>query len=35
MGIDLSKMQAKREALENRGGSKTVFWRPEDGEQTW
>ena len=34
MGIDLSKMQAKREALENRGGSKTVFWRPEDGEQT-
>ena len=34
MGIDLTKMKAKRDALENRGGSKTVFWRPEEGEQT-
>ena len=34
MGIDLAKMKAKREALENRGDGKTVFWRPEDGEQT-
>tara|TARA_R100000005_G_scaffold68596_1_gene36503 strand:+ start:320 stop:1069 length:750 start_codon:yes stop_codon:yes gene_type:complete len=35
MGIDLAKMKAKRDALENRGDSnKTVFWRPEDGEQT-
>ena len=33
MGIDLAKMKAKRDALENRGG-KSVFWRPEDGEQT-
>ena len=34
MGIDLQKMKAKREALENRDTGKTVFWRPEDGEQT-
>ena len=34
MGIDLTKMKAKREALENRDTGKTVFWRPEDGEQT-
>ena len=33
MGIDLEKMKAKRDALENRGG-QSVFWRPEDGEQT-
>mgnify|MGYP003665593284 FL=1 len=33
MGIDLAKMKAKRDALENRGG-KSAFWRPEDGEQT-
>ena len=33
MGIDLAKMKAKRDALENRGG-KSSFWRPEDGEQT-
>ena len=33
MGIDLAKMKAKREALENRGGSN-VFWRPDDGETT-
>tara|TARA_Y100001937_G_C7134042_1_gene339027 strand:- start:46 stop:795 length:750 start_codon:yes stop_codon:yes gene_type:complete len=35
MALDLEKMRAKREALENRGGSnKSVFWKPEDGEQT-
>jgi len=34
MGIDLEKMKAKREALENRGNGKSAFWRPEDGEQT-
>ena len=31
MGIDLAKMKAKRDALENRGGN-SAFWRPEDGE---
>ena len=34
MGIDLAKMKAKRDALENRGNGKSAFWRPEDGEQT-
>ena len=34
MGIDLAKMKAKRDALENRGDGKSVFWRPEEGEQT-
>jgi len=34
MGIDLAKMKAKRDALENRGAGSNVFWRPEDGEQT-
>ena len=33
MALDLSKMKAKRDALENRGGKKE-FWRPEDGETT-
>jgi|TARA_R110000796_G_scaffold20685_7_gene61381 hypothetical protein len=32
MGIDLAKMKAKREALENRGNGKNAFWRPDDGE---
>ena len=32
MGIDLAKMKAKREALENRGNGKNDFWRPDDGE---
>ena len=31
MSIDLAKMKAKRDALENRGGN-SAFWRPEDGE---
>ena len=35
MGIDLAKMRAKLDALENRGEARqSVFWRPEDGEQT-
>ena len=37
MGIDMSKMKAKREALQNRGnggGNKESFWRPQDGEST-
>jgi hypothetical protein len=33
MSIDLAKMKAKRDALENRGNGKSSFWRPEDGEQ--
>ena len=33
MALDLEKMKAKRDALENRG-NRSVFWRPEDGEQT-
>ena len=34
MGIDFEKMKAKRDAVENRDNRKSVFWRPEDGEQT-
>lgn len=36
MGIDLSKMRAKLNAVQNRGSGtkKSQFWRPEDGEQT-
>lgn len=34
MGIDLAKMKAKLDALESRGSSQSVFWRPEDGDQT-
>jgi len=33
MGIDISKMKARKDALENRGGKSSAFWRPEDGEQ--
>tara|TARA_A100001515_G_C4583160_1_gene213598 strand:- start:355 stop:1104 length:750 start_codon:yes stop_codon:yes gene_type:complete len=33
MAIDMEKMKAKRDALENRGnGNKDTFWKPEDGE---
>lgn len=31
MGIDLKKMKAKLAALQNKGGGKTAFWRPEEG----
>jgi len=34
MAIDINKMKARKSALENRGGQKSSFWRPQDGEQT-
>ena len=35
MAIDMSKMRARKQALENRGnGGGSYFWRPQDGEQT-
>lgn len=34
MAINMEKMKAKRDALENRGNGKSAFWRPEDGETT-
>ena len=35
MAIDMSKMRARKQALENRGnGGGSKFWRPQDGEQT-
>mgnify|MGYP003132758352 FL=1 len=34
MAIDLEKMKAKLNKLQNKGSQDTVFWRPEDGEQT-
>ncbi len=35
MTIDLNKMRAKLNKLQNRGGGgDSIFWRPKDGEQT-
>jgi len=34
MAINLDKIRERKEALENRGSSRSNFWRPEDGEQT-
>ena len=36
MGINLDKMRAKLNAVQNRGGTtkKSAFWRPEEGDQT-
>ena len=36
MGIDLKKIQERKYALDNRGGSrsKSGFWKPQDGVQT-
>jgi hypothetical protein len=34
MGIDMEKMRARRVALDNKGGNREVFWRPQDGETT-
>ena len=34
MGIDLNKMREKLTKLQNKGGNKSLFWRPSDGEQT-
>ncbi len=33
MAIDLSKMRAKLDALQNKDSSDNKFWRPSDGEQ--
>ena len=35
MGLDLNKMKAKLAALKgNGGGGSSVFWKPQEGEQT-
>ena len=34
MGIDMEKMRSRRVALDNKGGNREVFWRPQDGETT-
>ena len=34
MAIDLKKMREKLTKLQNKGGNKSLFWRPSDGEQT-
>ncbi len=34
MAIDMDKIKARQVALNNRGGNKDTFWRPQDGEQT-
>jgi hypothetical protein len=31
MGIDVKKMKAKLDALNNKGGNKTSFWSPKEG----
>ena len=33
MAINLDKMRAKLSALDNKGGGKSSFWKPENGEQ--
>ena len=35
MALDMAKMRAKADALQNKGnGNKDAFWRPQDGETT-
>ena len=36
MGIDLKAMRAKLQKVQNKGGggNRSLFWRPQDGEQT-
>ena len=34
MAINLDKMREKLAAVQNRGDSKSAFWRPDDGDQT-
>jgi hypothetical protein len=34
MAIDLSKMKAKLDAIQNKNPGDQKFWRPQDGEQT-
>ena len=34
MALDLEKMKARLNNLQNKGGRSSLFWRPDDGEQT-
>jgi len=34
MGINLDKMRAKLVAVQNKGDRQSIFWRPNDGNQT-
>tara|TARA_R110000824_G_scaffold199210_3_gene383227 strand:+ start:1908 stop:2657 length:750 start_codon:yes stop_codon:yes gene_type:complete len=34
MAIDIDKIRARKIALESKGGGRSNFWRPQDGEQT-
>ena len=35
MALDMSKMRAKLDKLNNKGNGETsVFWRPDEGDQT-
>jgi len=34
MGIDLTKMKERLSQVQNKGNGESVFWRPNDGEQT-
>lgn len=34
MGIDMSKMRARQDALNNTGKKNNNFWKPQEGEQT-
>jgi hypothetical protein len=34
MGIDMSKMRARQDALANNGKNNNNFWKPQEGEQT-
>ena len=34
MALDLNKMKAKLAALKGNGGGSSVFWKPQEGEQT-
>ena len=34
MALDLNKMKLKLSALKGNGGGSSVFWKPQDGEQT-
>jgi len=33
MAINVDKMKQRKAALDNRGGNRDTFWRPQDGEQ--
>ena len=34
MAIDLKKMRSKLDKLEGKGRTQSVFWKPQDGDQT-